>query len=168
MTAERRDDLLPTERLLVERLDEQSPVRSHPLSRSARQRERSLESHLAAAVLPRHIERMREIADELRVHDLRLECAYERIGDACGADDELFERRWRATVRGWRFDRVNELIRQHNEYYPIEARLPLDPRTCDYVLLRGRSYRREPVGPAWALERYPPLRAGAEPRRAVG
>jgi hypothetical protein len=151
MTAERRDDLLPTERLLVEALDEQSPVRSHPLSRSAR-----------------HIERMREIADELRVHDLRLECAYERIGDACGADDELFERRWRATVRGWRFDRVNELIRQHNEYYPIEARLPLDPRTGDYVLLRGRSYRREPVGPAWALERYPAVRGGAEPRRAAG
>lgn len=156
MPPERSDELLPAERLLAESVDEHGPQYSRPLSRQARQRERSLESQLAAAVLPRHIERRREIADELRVHDLRLERAYERLAEACGGDAELFERRWRATARGWSFARVNELIRQHNDYYPIEAGLPLDPRTGDYVEQRGRSYRREPVGPEWVLARFPP------------
>ena len=42
----------------------------------------------------------------------------------------------------WRFDDLNDLIREHNEWYPIESGLPLDPRTRDYVRMRGRSYRR--------------------------
>ena len=31
----------------------------------------------------------------------------------------------------------------------------MDPRTRDYVRIRGRSYRREEIGPDWALERFP-------------
>ena len=33
-----------------------------------------------------------------------------------------------------RFDELNELIGQHNEWYPIERDLPMDLRTRDYVL----------------------------------
>ena len=53
------------------------------------------------------------------------------------------------------FDELNELIRQHNEWYPIERDLPMDPRTRDYVLIRGRSYRRPELGPEWVLEQFP-------------
>src|SRR4051795_5013787 len=35
------------------------------------------------------------------------------------------------------------------------------PRTRDYVLLRGRSYRRPELGPEWVLERFP-ARPGGE------
>ena len=54
-----------------------------------------------------------------------------------------------------RFDDLNDLIRQHNEWYPIERDLPMDLRTRDYVLINGRSYRREPLSPQWVLERFP-------------
>ena len=37
----------------------------------------------------------------------------------------------------------------------IETRLPMDPRTGDYIRRGGRSYRRDEVGPAWILERFP-------------
>ena len=31
----------------------------------------------------------------------------------------------------------------------------MDPRTKDYVKIRGKSYRREPLGPAWILAEFP-------------
>ena len=51
---------------------------------------------------------------------------------------------------------VNDLIRRHNRWYPAEARLPMDPRTGDFALVNGKPYRREPLDPAWALQRLPP------------
>ena len=54
------------------------------------------------------------------------------------------------------FDDLNELIRQHNEWYPIERDLPMDLRTRDYVQVNGRSYRRPELGPEWVLEQFPP------------
>ena len=47
-------------------------------------------------------------------------------------------------------------IDKHNRYFPIETRLPMDPRTGDYVRRAGRSYRRDEVGPEWILDRFPP------------
>jgi hypothetical protein len=126
-----------------------------PLSRRARQTRRSVEAYLRAGGLPRYMERLREIEKELKEQRRRLEQAYRVLLDACGGDEQLFARRWRARVEAWPFDHVNELIRQHNDYYPIERGLPMDPRTRDYVKIRGRSYRREPVGPQWVLERFP-------------
>jgi hypothetical protein len=40
--------------------------------------------------------------------------------------------------------RLNELIDRHNRYYPIEANLPIDPRT-GRLLERGRPWR--PLAP---------------------
>ena len=53
-----------------------------------------------------------------------------------------FAGRWRAFARRQRFDDLNELIDQHNEWYPVERNLPMDIRTRDFVLIHGRSYRR--------------------------
>ena len=55
----------------------------------------------------------------------------------------------------WDFGNVNELIDRHNRYYPAESRLPMDPRTGDFVLVNGRPYRRTPLDAAWALDRFP-------------
>lgn len=126
-----------------------------PLSRRARQRERTLESALAGAFLPRYMERLREIEDELAALRFRLKAARDRISRDCADDPDAFARRWRAAVERWRFDDLNELIAIHNEWYPVEADLPLNPRTGDYVTVGGRDFRRPPVDAAWVFERFP-------------
>lgn len=126
-----------------------------PLSRRTRQTKRTVEAYLAAGVLPRYMERLAEIDSSLKVQRGRLERAYERLKEACGDDRDAFARLWRERLESWPFEHLNELIREHNEWYPIESGLPLDPRTGDYVRRAGRSYRREEIGPEWALERWP-------------
>jgi hypothetical protein len=126
-----------------------------PLSRRARHTRRSVEAYLAAGVMPRYMERLNEIEAERARIKIQLGRAYRRLREAHGDDREAFAGAWSARVRGWRFDEINELIRIHNEWYPVEAGLPLNPRTGDYVMLRGRSYRRSPLGPEWALEQFP-------------
>jgi hypothetical protein len=116
----------------------------------------ALERYIRSAVLPRFMQRLREIEDEMIRHRDQLENAYVELRESCEGDAELFAGRWRELADGWRFDEINELIAEHNEYYPIERDLPIDPRTGDYVTIVGRSYRREPLGPEWVLERFPP------------
>ncbi len=144
----------PVERR-IERSFEDTAGHGKPLSRRARQTKRTVESYLAAGSVPRYMERLREIDSELRLTRKRLERTYEVVREACGDDGELFARHWRARVEAWPFERLNALIREHNEWYPIESGLPLDPRTGDYVRRAGRSYRREEVGAAWALTLFP-------------
>jgi hypothetical protein len=102
------------------------------------------------------MERLREIHDEYAVHRLQLEHRYRQLASDCGDDGDLFAERWRSIAARWNFDHVNELIRQHNDYYPIEAQLAVDPRTGDYVTLGGRPYWREPLDADWVLELFPP------------
>jgi hypothetical protein len=115
----------------------------------------TVEAYLAAQIMPRWMERLREIHDELASHRIRLERTHRELREECGADAQAFASRWRERARRWSFDYVNELIAQHNDYYPIEANLPVNPRTGDYVTITGRSYRREPVGADWILEQFP-------------
>jgi hypothetical protein len=149
---------------------DQSPIEKHvaksfidpdsgygkPLSRRTRQTKRTVESYLKAGVMPRYMERLREIETGLRTERRRLERAYRELQEEYGHDADGFARRWRARARATRFERLNELIREHNDWYPVEANLPMDPRTRDYVLIRGRSYRRAELTPEWILEQFPP------------
>jgi hypothetical protein len=98
----------------------------------------------------RAIERMTEALEE----DLRnawRDLAEERADDARG-----FARRWRAKVKAWSFDEINDLIEFHNRWYPTESRLPMDPATRDFALVNGEDYRRAPLDAEWALRRFPP------------
>ena len=61
----------------------------------------------------------------------------------------------RARARVARSTHLNVLIEQHNDWYPIERQLPMDPRTGDYVRFAGRSYRRPVLGAHWILEHFP-------------
>jgi asparagine synthetase B (glutamine-hydrolysing) len=149
-----RDEQSAVERE-IERRYEDPEVAGKRLSRRARQTRRSVEAYLKAGVLPRYMERLREIERETADHLARLDRAHRALRQEHEGDPATFARRWRARAQSWRFDRVNELIREHNEWYPIESQLPMDPRTRDYQRIRGRSYRREPLGPDWVLERFP-------------
>jgi hypothetical protein len=127
-----------------------------PLSRRARQTRRSVEAYLAAGVLPRYMERLREIDSSIAQERRRIERSYRSLARTWSHEPEHFARRWRARAEAWPLDHINELIREHNEWYPIEAALPLDPRTRDYVSIRGRSYRRDELGPEWVIDQFPP------------
>jgi hypothetical protein len=105
------------------------------------------------------MERIIEVDGGIARERRRLERAWRSLRAECGPDDAAFAARWRARVYAWRYDaEVNELIRQHNEWYPIERNLPMDIRTRDYVYVGGRSHRRPQLGPEWALEQFPPPR----------
>jgi hypothetical protein len=149
------DPRTPVEKRLARSFVDPETGYGKPLSRRTRQTKRSVESYLKGGVLPRYMERLREIETGIRSERRWIERAYRELREECGADAEAFARRWRARAGSWRFDKLNELIREHNEWYPIEANLPMDPRTRDYVLLRGRSYRRRELGPDWLLEQFP-------------
>lgn len=162
--SDRRD---PRKHTPVERIVEKDKdVRTGygaPLSSRARQSQRSVESYLQAGVRPRWMERIGDIDGGIATHRRRLARTHRVLREECGRDFALFAERWESLARGWRFDELNDLIAQHNEWYPIERNLPLNPRTGEYVPVAGRSYRRPLLGAAWILEQFParPPRAGA-------
>jgi hypothetical protein len=116
----------------------------------------TVEAYLKAGIRPRWMERIIEVDGGIARERRRLERAWRRLRDE--SDPDEFPARWRARVHTWRYDpELNELIRQHNEWYPIERDLPMDIRTRDYVRVGGRSHRRPLLGPEWALEQFPPV-----------
>jgi hypothetical protein len=142
----------PVQRLLIESLEDPRSG-GRPLSDRARQSRRSLEAYLRAGLRPRWMERLMEIESGIKRERRRLARVYEALRAEVPGDD--FAARWRAVAASWRFDELNELIRTHNEWYPVERDLPMDLRTRDYVLVNGRSYRRRELGPDWVLEEFP-------------
>jgi hypothetical protein len=150
-----RDERSPVERHVKRAMIDEEGGYGKPLSRRQRQTRRTLEAYLRAGVVPRYMQRLREIEQERRRQTAWIERAYGQARERSGGDAEAFRRRWTDVARRWSFDRHNQLVREHNEWYPIERQLPMDPRTRDYVLVRGRSYRRDELGPEWVLERFP-------------
>jgi len=149
---EREDRRSPLERLVVRDVEEQT---GRPISERARQTQRSVEAYLRAGAAPRWMQRINEIERGIVRHRRRLERASELLLEECGDDAEAFARHWSALARSWDFDQLNELIRQHNDWYPIERDLPIDLRTRDYVRMNGRSHRRAQLGSDWVLEQFP-------------
>jgi hypothetical protein len=133
-------------------------------------------AYLRGNSAPRYMRRLRELEHEFQALRDGLEQAYREVAEECGHDEERFAAEWAAKVRDWSFESLNSLVRQHNAWYPLEVDLPMDPRTCDFVLIRGQSYRRLELGPRWVLEHLPasspngseppklPARAPREPR----
>lgn len=144
----------PVERIVGQDLDEESG-KGRPLSSRAAQRSRSIEAYLKAGVRPRWMERIGDIDAGIARERRRLDRAHRELRGECDGDRQLFEERWRERARSWDFDELNVLIEQHNDWYPIERDLPLNPRTGDYVRVGGRSYRRPLLGELWVLEQFP-------------
>ena len=144
-----------SERKLREDL-EGSPVTGKPIPRRLRNFERAVDAYVTSlgGPLP-YMQRLRDIDAEIAQHEERLREAWDEL--AAELRGEELARRWELVAAGWDFTGVNELIDAHNRYYPIESRLPMDPRTGDFVLVGGRPYRRDPLDARWILERFPPL-----------
>jgi hypothetical protein len=114
------------------------------------------DDYLSALAGPRpYMIRLREIARLTAEHELLLGDAREALR-ASGLDADAFAAAWRAQVEGWSFAEINNLIDRHNRFYPVESRLPMDPRTGTYALVAGKEYRLRPLDAIWALERFPP------------
>ena len=136
------------ERELLEADRDLNPLIGKPLRRRIRNFRAEPDNYLASlgGPLP-YMRRLRQIEHETEEHEAVLAEAYaEYAGDPDG---------WRRVAERWDFTDVNELIEKHNRWYPIEARLAMDPRTRDYVKVGGRPYRRTPLDAAWVLERFP-------------
>jgi len=154
----RRED--PRERAARDALEtdlEGSPLQYRPLPRRLRGGfTPSIERFVASlgGPLPFML-RLREIEALTTQHEEALEQRRRQVAEEAAGDASRFAREWSAVANHWRFDAVNDLIDRHNRYYPIEARLPMDPRTRDFVLVNGRRYDRRPLDAAWILERFP-------------
>ena len=146
------DERNPVERLLDEKTDEGLDTR---LTRRSTQYARSLEAYFKAGDPPRWMTRLAEIDRGIARETRRVGRAYEQLRAECGEDRARFAARWRERAAAFDFRELNELIEQHNEWYPIERRLPIDLRTRDYVLIAGRSYRRPLLGAEWVLHKFP-------------
>jgi hypothetical protein len=135
------------ERALLERDLDLNPLTGRPIRRRIRNFRAEPDMYLASlgGPLP-YMRRLRQIEEEVERHVAALAEAYAEHGRGDG---------WRAVVERWDFHDVNELIEKHNRWFPIEARLPMDPKTRDFVKVGGRPYRRDPLDATWALARFP-------------
>ena len=137
---------------IVDRAVEDAEGVGRPLERRSTQYQRSIENYLKAGNRPRWMERLVEIDRGVAQQRERLGRLHARMREEHGAS---FPARWREVAERWDFGELNTLIHQHNEWFPIERQLPIDLRTRDYVLIRGKSYRRRQLDAAWILETFP-------------
>ena len=100
-----------------------------------------------------YMRRLRAIEEEEARHLRELAEAWTTLAEET-PDDDAFALAWREVAAGWSFRRINDLIANHNAYYAIEARVPMNPRTGTY----SRNWRRSEFGAEWILERFPSVR----------
>jgi hypothetical protein len=136
------------ERKRLEAEQDLNPLVGRPLPRRIRRFRVEADRFLASlgGPLP-YMQRLKRIDDEIDRQSALLAEAYAEYG----ADPAA----WRGIVERWNFSEVNDLIERHNRWYPVEASLPMDPRTRDYVKVGGRPYSRAPLDAGWILERFP-------------
>ena len=150
------------ERRVLEADLAESPVKGRPLRQRLRNFRPDADSAIRALGGPTiWMRRLRAIEEELDGHELQLAEAWHELARAT-EDPAEFSRLWRETARRWSFARINELIERHNRNFPAEARLPMDPRTRDFVKINGRPYQRDLLDADWILARFPAERTAAE------
>jgi hypothetical protein len=139
---------------------EGSPLAGRRVRQRLRNFTATADSYLAAlgGPLP-YMQRLRRIADETAAHEEELERRRDELAAEVGADTPEFARRWRELAERWSFRGVNDLIGAHNRWFPIETRLPMDPRTGDFALVNGEPYAKRPLDADWILARFPVRRA---------
>jgi hypothetical protein len=136
------------ERRLLEGERDLNPHVGEPLRRRMRNFRPEADTYIASlgGPLP-YMQRLRAIEGETEAHLARLSEVHEALRDDPAG--------WERTIERWDFGEVNELIEKHNRWYPIEARLPMDPRSRDFVKIGGRPYRRPLLDAAWVRDRFP-------------
>ncbi len=144
-------DVTPPSQRERERLEadfDLNPLTGKRLRRRIRNFRAEADGYIASlgGPLP-YMQRLRLIEAETEAHLERLAEAYEEHqGDPGG---------WQRAAERWDFGAVNDLIERHNRWYPVEARLAMDPRTRDFVKVGGKPYERDVLDARWILERFP-------------
>ena len=134
------------ERRVLETDLAESPVKGRALPHRPRNFRPDAESAVRALGGPLvWMRRLRAIEDAIDQHERQLDAAWRETDPAY----------WPRVAREWDFTQVNALIERHNRFFPAEARLPMDPRTRDFVRINGRDYQREPLDAEWILRRWP-------------
>lgn len=134
------------ERRVIEADLATSPVKGQPLPERPRNFRPDPDAAVRALGGPTMwMRRLRAIEELFDEHVEQLDAAWR---ETAAAD-------WPRVARAWDFSQINELIARHNRNFPAEARLPMDPRTRDFVQINGRPYQREPLDEKWILERWP-------------
>ena len=125
---------------------ELNPLTGAPLRRRLRRFQAEADRYLASlgGPLP-YMQRLRRIEEETAAVREQLAEATNSTGD--DPAELASARRALGLRRGQRADRAPQPL-----VYPIEARLPMDPRSRDFVPVGGRPYRRERLDAAWVLE----------------
>jgi hypothetical protein len=133
-----------------------NPLVGEPLRRRLRNFRPDATAQLAALGGPlAWMRRLRAIEIAIQLHEMQLGDAYHALRDDYADDPEGFAHAWRELAEDWDFHEVNELIETHNRHYPAESRLPMNPRTGDFVLVNGKPYTRAPLDLDWILSRFP-------------
>jgi hypothetical protein len=133
-----------------------NPVVGRPVRLRLRMFRPSAEGYLASlgGPLP-YMVRLREIAAQTAAHEESLGLARDELAAELAGEPAELARRWRDLAASWSFAEVNDLIERHNRWYPVESRLPMDPKRGDYALVNGEDYRKRPLDAEWVLERFP-------------
>ncbi|HWB23495.1 MAG TPA: hypothetical protein VG652_11490 [Gaiellaceae bacterium] len=136
------------EREQIEQDRDVNPLTGQPLRRRLRNFQAEADLYLASlgGPLP-YMQRLRRI-------DQETDAVREQLAEAY-ADHGHDPAEWRRIAERWDFGEINDLIERHNHWFPVESRLPMDPRSRDFVPVGGRSYRRKPLDAAWVLEHFP-------------
>lgn len=130
------------------------PLRGEQLRLRLRNFTTETDGYLASLGGPPHyMVRLREIEEATAAHLADITERYERL--RASEPSSSFPAAWERELAQLRFDEVNDLIDRHNRWYPVEARLRMDPRRGDYVLVGGRDYRLERLDAAWVRARFP-------------
>jgi hypothetical protein len=149
----------PRDRRQREALEEDllgNPLAGEPLRQRLRNFRPDAGAQLAALGGPvAWMRRLRAIEIAVELHEAQLAEAREALREQFAGDAEGFARSWQELAGRWDFHEVNDLIERHNRYYPAESRLPMNPRTGDFVPINGRPYTREPLDADWILTRFP-------------
>jgi hypothetical protein len=133
-----------------------NPLRGEAVPRRLRNFRPDASAQLAALAGPvAWMRRLRAIEIEIEQHDEQLGELWRSLQAAYGDDEEGFAHEWERIAALWDFGEVNELIARHNRHYPAESRLPMNPRTGDFVLINGEPYTRRPLDTEWILARFP-------------
>jgi hypothetical protein len=133
-----------------------NPLAGEPIAQRLRNFRPDAAAQLAALGGPlAWMRRLRAIEILIRLHEQQLAETRESLREAYRNDEARFARVWRELAERWDFDEVNDLIARHNRHYPAESRLPMNPRTGDFVLVNGKPYTRPLLDAAWILARFP-------------
>jgi hypothetical protein len=134
-----------------------SPLVGRPVELRRRHFRQAVDSYVASlgGPLP-YMTRLRQIDRETAMAERTLEARWRALAAECDGEPAAFARRWRREAERFDFFAVNQLIERHNRWYPVEARLAMDVRRRDYVLVGGKPYARTLLDAAWVLERFPP------------